>query len=159
MGLYSYRLFRAIPQHRRGGQAGRQAGRHGGVLTPCMAVGSWRIDSRTPTMPGRSTSGFHRPGRRPLNQSAKRRQVFGESHGGRAACILSRTACQADFLAYRYIDGSAELIVFFSGVATCRATAAGGWGDINPRHNQRCYIQPCLVQLRVFAEKFGWVGL
>ena len=40
------------------------------------------IDLRIPTMPGRSTSGFDRPGRRwLLAPSTKRRAVLGESHG------------------------------------------------------------------------------
>ena len=38
------------------------------------------IDPRIPTMLGRSTSGFHQPGRHCMHQSAKRREVFGESH-------------------------------------------------------------------------------
>ena len=39
------------------------------------------IDPRIPTMPGRSTPGFHQPGIHCLHQpSAKRREVFGESH-------------------------------------------------------------------------------
>ena len=39
------------------------------------------IDPRIPIMPGRSTSGFHQPGRL-LAPSAKRHEVFGESHEG-----------------------------------------------------------------------------
>ena len=37
-------------------------------------------DPRIPTAPERSTSGFRRP--TPLAPSAKRREVFGESHKG-----------------------------------------------------------------------------
>ena len=40
------------------------------------------IDHRIPTTPGRSTSGFHRPGRQCLQKSAKRREVCGELQGG-----------------------------------------------------------------------------
>ena len=36
------------------------------------------IDPRIPTMPGQSTSGFHRPGKTPLAPSAKRREVVGK---------------------------------------------------------------------------------
>ena len=39
-------------------------------------------DPRTPTMPGRSTSGLHRPGRHFPAPSAKRHEVLGESHDG-----------------------------------------------------------------------------
>ena len=38
------------------------------------------IDPRIPTMPGRRTSDFNQPGT--LAPSAKRREVFGESHEG-----------------------------------------------------------------------------
>ena len=47
------------------------------------------IDPLIPTLPGRSTSGFHRPGRHCLPKregiacpSAKRRDVLGESRDG-----------------------------------------------------------------------------
>ena len=40
------------------------------------------IDPRIPTMPGRSRSGFHQPGKTLLAPSAKRREVVGESHEG-----------------------------------------------------------------------------
>ena len=43
------------------------------------------IDPRILTMPGRSTSGYHRPGRHLIAASAKRCEVFGESHEGWAA--------------------------------------------------------------------------
>ena len=64
------------------------------------------IDPRIPTMPGRSTSGFHQPGRHCLHQaSTKRREVFGESHEGWAASfqepLVRRTSApSAYFLAY-----------------------------------------------------------
>ena len=41
------------------------------------------IDPRIPTMPGRRTSGFYQPDKHCLlAPSAKRREVFGESHAG-----------------------------------------------------------------------------
>ena len=58
-------------------------------------------DSRTPTMPRRDTSGFHRPGRHCMYQaqSAVRcsaSSVKGELH----PTTMMRTACEAEFLAY-----------------------------------------------------------
>ena len=44
----------------------------GGALMSCMAVVVLRsitIDPRIPTVPGRSTSGFHRPGRHCWHQA------------------------------------------------------------------------------------------
>ena len=52
----------------------------GGVCAHLMHRRDPRIPTRT--MPGWSTSGFHRPGRHRVHQSAKRREVFGESHRG-----------------------------------------------------------------------------
>ena len=40
------------------------------------------MDPRVPTVPGRSTSGFHQSGRHFLAPTAKRREVFGESREG-----------------------------------------------------------------------------
>ena len=54
----------------------------GGVLIIMHGRSRMTIDPRIPTMPGRSTSGFRRPGRHLLAPSAKRREVFGESHEG-----------------------------------------------------------------------------
>ena len=60
-----------------------QGGREGGGGTQCVHGRSrMTIDPRIPTMPGRSTSGFHQPGRHCLHSSAKRREVFDESHEG-----------------------------------------------------------------------------
>ena len=88
----------------RGGGLGRETERLGG--------GYWRIewggegcnrtcmaaDPRTPAMPGRSKSGFHRPGR----------DIACTKHdpplrvAGRASCIVLRNACeQADFCIVR----------------------------------------------------------
>ena len=50
----------------------------------CMTIGP-----RMPTMPGRSASGFHGPGRQTLQApSAKRCGVLGESHGGVHAFVV-----------------------------------------------------------------------
>ena len=66
-----------------------------GVLDTIHGRSRMIIDPRIPTMPGRSTPGFHRPGRHCLLAlSAKRREVFSESHKGWAAS-LPRTACEA----------------------------------------------------------------
>ena len=48
----------------------------------CMVGSRMTVDPRIPTTPGRSVSGFHRPGRHCLQPSAKRREVSGESHEG-----------------------------------------------------------------------------
>ena len=58
-----------------------------------------------PTMPRRSTSGFHQPGQTLLAPSAKRREVFGESHEGWTSSfqepLVRRTSAPcAHFLAY-----------------------------------------------------------
>ena len=48
------------------------------------------IDRRIPTMPGRTTSGFHLPGRHLRAPSAKRVVVFGESRKeGRRGSLVS----------------------------------------------------------------------
>ena len=55
----------------------------GGVLIVMHGSSRMTIDPRIPTMPGQSTSGFHRPGTELLAPpSAKRREVLGESHKG-----------------------------------------------------------------------------
>ena len=63
-----------------------EAGGWGGGCTHVMHGRSrMAIDpcTPTPTMPERSTSSFHRPGRHCLHQArSKRREVFGESHEG-----------------------------------------------------------------------------
>ena len=41
---------------------------HGGVLIDSHGRSRMTVDPRTPTMPGQSTSGFHRPGRHCLRQ-------------------------------------------------------------------------------------------
>ena len=41
----------------------------GGVLTLCVGRTRMTIDVRIPIMPGRSTSGFHQPGRHCLHQA------------------------------------------------------------------------------------------
>ena len=63
------------------------------------------IDPRVPIMPGRSTSGFHRPGRHCLHQ-ARSRQVLGESHEGRAASFQEPLLRQTFF----HVDGSVQQI-------------------------------------------------
>ena len=47
------------------------------------------IDPRIPTMPGRSTSGFHQPGRHFLHhaRSAVRGSIKGEAGGGGASAV------------------------------------------------------------------------
>ena len=57
----------------------------GGYSIACMAVVVLTIDPRISTMPGRSTSGFHGPGRHCLHQARSDLEVFGESHEGWAA--------------------------------------------------------------------------
>ena len=76
------------------GAAGQQEGAPSNEQSACRTEGGrgvlivmdgrsrMTIDPRIPTMPGRSMSGFHRPGRHCLHQSAKRREVFGESPEG-----------------------------------------------------------------------------
>ena len=65
------------------GKGAGEEGKVGGVLDIMHDLSRMTIDPRIPTMPGRSTSGFHRPGRCCLlHQSAKHREVFSESHEG-----------------------------------------------------------------------------
>ena len=45
-------------------------------------VQSMTIDPRIPTMPGRSTSGFHRPGRHCTERKEPCGEMLGESHEG-----------------------------------------------------------------------------
>ena len=56
----------------------------GGECTHFMHSRSLKtVDSRIPTMPGRRSSGFHRPGRHRVHQSAVRclaRRMKGELH-------------------------------------------------------------------------------
>ena len=66
---------RSVMSGRRGGGVGE-----GGVCAHFMHGRSrMTIDARTPTMPGRRMSGFHRPGKTWRAPSAKRRGVFGKS--------------------------------------------------------------------------------
>ena len=75
------------------------------------------IDPGIPTMPGRSTSGFRRPGKRfLLAPGAKRREVLGESHEGLVRCVPLRTACETDL----HMDDSFNKFKIFLSVATCR---------------------------------------
>ena len=63
-----------------GGDARDARGGEGGGCTYFVHGRSrMTIDPRIPTMPGRSTSGFHYPGRHCLHQG---HEVFGESHEG-----------------------------------------------------------------------------
>ena len=55
--------------------------RGGGVLDIIHGRSGVTIDLRIPTLPGRSMSGFRRPGRTFLAPSANRREVPGETHG------------------------------------------------------------------------------
>ena len=63
---------------------GGSGGRGQGVLDLMHGPSRMTIDLRIPTMPGRSTSSFHRPGRHCLlaPSFAKHREVVDESHGG-----------------------------------------------------------------------------
>ena len=64
-----------------GNREGESAG--AGVLNIMNGRSRMTIDSRIPKVPGRSTPGFHRPGRHCLYApSTKRREVLGESHEG-----------------------------------------------------------------------------
>ena len=66
------------------GGRGRGARGGGRAVKSCMAVHSrMTIDPRIPTMPGRSTSGFHRP-RADITCTKRemKHEVFDESHGG-----------------------------------------------------------------------------
>ena len=74
-----------------------------GVLIIMHGRSGTTIDPRIPTaVPGRSTSGFHRPGKALLAPSAKRRErcVLGEPHEGRAASSLLKNDIEAEFLSY-----------------------------------------------------------
>ena len=78
------------------------------------------IDPRIPTIPGRSTSRFHRPGRHLLAPSAKRREVFGRV-AWKVNCILPRAARKTDFgtLCLLMDDSADELCsVFWFGHST-----------------------------------------
>ena len=63
----------------RGGGAG---GRGRGGVHFVHGGSRMTVDPRIPTLPGWSASCFHQPGRHLLAPSAKRREVFGESHEG-----------------------------------------------------------------------------
>ena len=52
----------------------------GGVLVSCMACSRMTIDPCIPAVPGRNTSGFHRPGRHCLHQARSAVRRWGESH-------------------------------------------------------------------------------
>ena len=55
-------------------------GEGGGVLIVMHGRSRTTIDPRIPAMPGRSTSGFHRPCRHCLHEArSKRREMFGKS--------------------------------------------------------------------------------
>ena len=70
----------------------------GGVLMIMHGRSRKTIDPRIPTMPGRSTSGFHRQAD---TASTKREAPGGVRRVARSvSCILPRTACEEDFLAY-----------------------------------------------------------
>ena len=89
----------------RGGSGGEERRRGGGGTQFVHGRSRMTIDLRIPTMPGRSTSSFHQPGRKCLHQARSSREVFGESHEGRTASfqepIVKRTSAPcAYFLAY-----------------------------------------------------------
>lgn len=54
----------------------------GGVLNIMHCRSRQTIDPPIPTVPGRGTKGFHSPGKTSLAPSAKRRELFSESHQG-----------------------------------------------------------------------------
>ena len=58
---------------------GKERSGHGVVLVIMHGRSRMTIDPCIPTMPARSTSGFHGPGRHCL---PKRREVFGKPHEG-----------------------------------------------------------------------------
>ena len=68
-------LWRRFSQERGGGGRGCTHVMHG------RSRRNITIDPSIPTMPGRSTSGFHAPGRQ-FTPSSKRREVIGESNKG-----------------------------------------------------------------------------
>ena len=77
----------------------------GGVIISCMAVVLRVIHPRTPTLPGRSTSGFHRPVRRCLHQARSTSLFLGEGGTGNAwliytLCCHVSTTSYADCLSY-----------------------------------------------------------
>ena len=74
------------------------------------------IDSRIPTMPGRSTLGFHRPGRHCLHQA---RSAVG-CWARRMKVDLRPTKNHFFRRVFLYMDDSVKLIDLFSGVATSR---------------------------------------
>ena len=82
--------------------------------------GDMTTDPRIPTMPGRSTSGFHRPSRHCSHQA---RKVFSESHmhGVRATSYeapFARRTCA--------LNDSVNESILFSGVATNLTSPSGG---------------------------------
>ena len=85
------------------------------------------IDPRVPTMPGRSMSGFHRPGRRCLHQA-------------RASSYYVQIACEADFPAYGWQRPTNRLVF---GVATSRDS--NGYTTQRPRGCLTIYTQ-CVIR-------------
>ena len=57
------------------------------------------IDPRIPTMPGRKTAGFRRPGIHCLHQARRAGRCWADRNKI-VSCILLITAFEADFLAY-----------------------------------------------------------
>ena len=94
------------------------------------------IDSRIPTMPGRSTSNFHQPGRHCLHQAPKHREVFGsrgrggqegaEQEGrGRTPCAFAGTTCP---LAGAAGEGGIAATTHSTGSAIRQGRPRGGQG-------------------------------
>ena len=104
------------------------------------------IDLCISAMPGRSTSGFHRPGRHLLaTKSAKRREVFGEWHEG-VSCLAPTKNHLWGGLSCVWMTASNQLIDSFSGVATSRDSNGEGMYD-RGGHNirTRCTSSVSLV--------------
>ena len=80
------------------GQARRRLG--GGVLDIMHDHSRITTDPRIPTLPGRSTSGFHRPGRHGLHQA--RGAVRYPASCKKGELRPTKTACEADL----QMDGS-----------------------------------------------------
>ena len=100
-----------------GGSGTERGGGGGVIIVSCMAVVRRTIDPRTPTMSGRSTSGFHRPGRPCAHQV--RNAVGCSASRMKGKLHPAKKRCDADFgtlcVLFLRMDDSVGCLGLFSG--------------------------------------------
>ena len=125
-----------------------------GVTITCMAVVCRTIDSRTPSLPGPSRSGVHRPGRQCVHQARSAVRCEG-SEGGGGVCffgtIVSALLIGGDFsLELRTPSGGAGSSCVVMSCVCCDGGGRGGLSYGEGGGEERMSLAST-TSMRVFA--------